>query len=98
MARTSISYATCDTLDDILCLTQYLFRVPRLDNSAIDVTLYSGCLLRVLRMRAHGRLVAGMVAHDMPMLHNALDAAEIEREDEDGTLRRRRRRRARGGN
>lgn len=34
--------------------------------------MYSACLLRVLRVRAHGRLVVGIVAQDMPILHNAL--------------------------
>lgn len=36
------------------------------------LALYSACLLSALRVRAHGRLVTGVVAHDMPILHRAL--------------------------
>ena len=45
------------------------------------LTLYSACLLRVLRVRAHGRLVVGIVAQDIPILHRAL-SGERERERE----------------
>lgn len=43
---------------------------------AYVLALYSACLLRVLRVIAHGRLVVGIVAQDMPMLHRALFAEE----------------------
>lgn len=37
-----------------------------------SLTLYSAFLLSVLRVRAHGRLVLGKVAQDIPILHKAL--------------------------
>lgn len=35
-------------------------------------TLYSAFLLSALRVSAHGRLVIGEAAQDIPMLHRAL--------------------------
>lgn len=45
-----------------------LYMIPPQD----PCTLYSACLLSVFRIKAQGRLVPGIVAHDIPMLHRAL--------------------------
>lgn len=45
----------------------------------LQFTLYSAFLLSVLRVRAHGRLVIGKVAQDIPILHKALWAKTCDR-------------------
>lgn len=42
-----------------------------------DLAWYSACLLRVLSVKAHGKLVAGVAALDIPMLHSALPAVKV---------------------
>lgn len=47
--------------------------------SVLSFTLYSAFLLSMLRVRAHGRLVIGKVAQDIPILHKALWAETYDR-------------------